>query len=242
MKPSETQQLCPKPTLSQVRTALKVAGVHGNGDDARAALSLLASLKDRIEALRALLPNLARTIDFLLMAGSVAVRRPNDSGVSLSREAPLSKSGVASLAEWLLLNPSPLAPTSAEHVVWSDILAVRWLHSSALRSFGDQIPYTREAWKSPDEELRQLTTKKVLPKLSGGALHIGYKKWLILVGEHSPKCQLGQLVDSLLSISEICFQSPSPRPSKPSPRLDERRLLKSHWCFPRPQEHQALLG
>lgn len=118
----------------------------------------------------------------------------------------------------------------------------RWLHSSALRSFGDQIPYTREAWKSPDEELRQLTTKKVLPKLSGGALHIGYKKWLILVGEHSPKCQLGQLVDSLLSISEICFQSPSPRPSKPSPRLDERRLLKSHWCFPRPQEHQALLS
>lgn len=67
MKPSETQQLCPKPTLSQVRTALKVAGVHGNGDDARATLILLASLKDRIEALRALLPNLARTIDFLMM-------------------------------------------------------------------------------------------------------------------------------------------------------------------------------
>ena len=88
MKPSERQKLCAKPSLSQVRTVFQVAGVHGNGDDARAALSLLASLKDRIEALRALLPNLARTIDFLLMAGSVAVRRPNDSGVSLSREAP----------------------------------------------------------------------------------------------------------------------------------------------------------
>lgn len=242
MKPSETQQLCPKPTLSQVRTALKVAGVHGNGDDARATLILLASLKDRIEALRALLPNLARTIDFLMMAGSVAVRRPKDSDISLSREAPLSKSGVANLAEWLLLNPSPLAPTSTEHVVWSDILAVRWLHASALRSFGDQIPYTRDAWKSPGEELRQLTTKKVLPKLSGGALQMGYEKWLILVGEQSPKSHLSQLVDSLLSISEGCFQSPGPRPSKPSPRLDERRLLKSHWCFPRPQEHQALLS
>ncbi len=155
MKPSETQKLCAKPSLSQVRTALKVAGVHGNGDDARAALSLLASLKDRIEALRALLPNLERTIDFLLMAGSVAVRRPNDSGVSLSREAPLSKSGVASLAEWLLLNPSPLAPTSAEHVVWSDILAVRWLHSSALRSFGDQIAVDTAATSAAFENIRK---------------------------------------------------------------------------------------
>lgn len=242
MKPSETQQPCAKPSLSQARTALRVAGVHGNGDDARAALSLLASLKDRIDALRALLPNLARTIDFLLMVGSVAVRRHNDSDISLSREAPLSKSGVANLAEWLLLNPSPLAPTSAEHVVWLDILAVRWLHSSALRSFGDQIPYTREVWDTPSKELRQLTTKKILPKLSGGALQIGYQRWLILVGEHSPNCHLLQFVDSLRCISEVCFQSPGPRPPKPSPRLDERRLLKSHWCFPRPQEHQALLS
>jgi len=242
MKPSETQQLCAKPSLSQVRTALKVAGVHGNGDDARAALHLLASLKDRIEALRVLLPNLARTIDFLLMACSVAVRRPNDSDISLSREAPLNKSGVANLAEWLLLNPSKLAPTSAEHVVWLDILAVRWLHSSALRSFGDQIPYTRDAWKSPGEELRQLTKKKVLPALSGGALEMGYERWLILDGEHSSRHQLPKLVDSLRSISEVCFQRPEPRPSKPSPRLDERRLLKSHWCFPRPQEHQALVS
>lgn len=146
-------------TFAGEETALKVAGVHGNGDDARAALSLLASLKGRIESFAGATANLARTIDFLLMGWLSSSSSTQRLRRFIVQRSPLSKSGVASLAEWLLLNPSPLAPTSAEHVVWSDILAVRWLHSSALRSFGDQIPYTREAWKSPDEELRQLTKK-----------------------------------------------------------------------------------
>ena len=118
MKPSETQQPCAKPSLSQARTALRVAGVHGNGDDARAALSLLASLKDRIDALRALLPNLARTIDFLLMAGSVALLDFLDNAqqsVRLGREKcmqvrRIEKGGIRPVCAQQALNQSHLAP------------------------------------------------------------------------------------------------------------------------------------
>ena len=229
------------PPLAKIKIALQVSGLLGGGEASRSGLRHLARLRSRFNALKALIPNLGRTLDFLLLAGSCQTRSPNGHELAFASEIPLSKPGVANLGEWLLLHEPP-SMTPAEENLWLDILAIRWLVAAAFRIFGDQIPYGRESWEPPSKDFRDLKVKKMLPKLSDGALQIGYPTWLALVSEYSQNCQLPRLVNSLLTVKEVCFHNPRPPSPRPLPRLSERHLLKSHWLFPSPYEHQKLVS
>lgn len=222
--------------LSSIKRGLHVSGLLFDREGARLVLPVLAGLAPRLEALRPLLPNLGNTIDALTSVYLLKVRDADHTKL-LKREPNISFNGAASFGEWLikqLIHGSPPVHDPA----WLDVVAVRWLHSAAVRSFGDQLG-NLERVSAPDRDFARLPAQP--PQVDSGALNIGYARWLQLVSELAPTCGIPALVESLRRIAEVPFRTPPPRTPRPPPRLNERQLLTTHWLHIRPEQHRQLL-
>lgn len=222
--------------LSSIKHSLHVAGLLFDREGARLVLPVLAGLAPRLEALRSLLPNLGNTIDALTSVCLLKVRGADHTKL-LKRESIVSFNGAAGFSEWLvkqLTHKSPPVHDSA----WLDVMAVRWLHSAAIRGFGDQLGALKRV-SAPDRDLVRLT--QLSPNVDSSALSIGYAQWLHLVSEQAPFCEIPALVESLRRITEVPFRTPPPRTPRPPPRLNERQLLTTHWLHIRPEQHRQLL-
>lgn len=223
-------------SLSTIKRCLQIAGLLGDREGARLALSVLARLATRLEALRSLAPNLGTTIDALISVCPLKVRDA-DHGKLRKRRQKVSFSGAANFGEWLIEQLAHESPPIHDPI-WQDVMAVRWLHSAAVRSFGDQLGVP-ERVNSPDRDFGQLTKKSA--RIDSSALDIGYEKWLHLVSEQAPSCGVPGLVESLRSVIELPLQTPRQRTPPPPPRLNERQLLTSHWLHIRPAKHRELI-
>lgn len=220
--------------------ALQIAGVAGS-DHARAALLHLAKLTSRITSLALLLPNLSTTCHHLVTAGSLNMSRGTTHVPPLAHHLPVNASGEANLAEWLLLHLGGGPPSKGNEGLWLDILAIRWLHSAAVRCFGDQIPYYRLSLASPSDDYKEITSNKTKRNaLSGGASEAGYQYWLDQIAKHAPNCGLLRAVYDLKDVVERDFSFVHHYHPRPPPRLNERHLLANHWHFPRPHEREQL--
>lgn len=223
-------------SLSTIKRCLQVAGLLGDREGARLALSVLAGLATRLEALRSLAPNLGTTIDALTSVCRLKVRDA-DHGKLHERRQKVSFSGAANFGEWLIEQLAHESPPIHDPI-WQDVMAVRWLHSAAFRSFGDQLGVPARV-NSPDRDFGQLIKKSV--RIDSSALDIGYEKWLHLVSEQAPSCGVPGLVKSLRLVIELPLQTPRPRTPTSPPRLNERQLLTSHWLHIRPAKHRELI-
>lgn len=223
-------------SLSTIKRGLQVAGLLGDREGARLALSVLAGLATRLEALRSSAPNLGATIDALASVCILNVRHADHAKLQKRRQK-VSFSGSANFGEWLIEQLAHESPPIHDPI-WLDVMAVRWLYSAAVRSFGDQLGAPKKV-NSPDRDLSQLTTKTA--RIDSCALDIGYEKWLHLVSLQAPSCEIPGLVESLRSIIELPLQTPPPRTPTPPPRFNERQLLASHWLHIRPAKHRELI-
>lgn len=221
--------------LSSIKRSVRVAGLHFDREGARVVLPVLAGLAPRLEALRSLLPNLGNTIDALTSVCLLKVRGADHTN-PLKRESKVSFNGAASFCEWLIEQLTHGSPP-VHDPGWQDVMAVRWLHSAAVRSFGDQLG-TLERVNAPDRDFAKLPAQP--PQVDSSALDIGYVQWLRLVSEEAPSCGIPALVESLRQIAEVPFRTPPPRTPRPPPRLNERQLLTTHWLHIRPEQHRQL--
>lgn len=233
--PNEPAQAHSK-ALSSVKRSLRVAGLLFDREGARVVLPVLARLAPRLEALRSLLPNLGNTIDALSSVCLLKVRDPDHTKL-LKRESNVSFNGAASFNEWLIRKITHESPP-VHDPAWLDVMAVRWLHSAAIRSFGDQIGALNRV-SAPDGDLVRLT--RLTPTVDSSAVSFGYAHWLHLVSEQARFCEIPALVESLRRIVELPFHTPPPRTPSPPPRLNERQLLTTHWLHIRPEQHRQLL-
>lgn len=223
-------------SLSTIKRCLQIAGLHGDREGARLALSVLSGLAPRLEALRSPAPNLRSTIDALASVCILKVRDADHAKLQ-ERRQKVSFSGAANFGEWLIQQLAHESPPIHDPI-WLDVIAVRWLYSAAVRSFGDQLGSPNKV-NSPDRDFSQLTTKSA--RIDSSALDIGYEKWLHLVSEQAPSCGVPWLVESLRSVIELPLQTPRPRAPTSPPRLKERQLLTSDWQHIRPAEHSELI-
>lgn len=223
-------------SLSAIKRGLQIAGLHGDREGARLALSVLSGLAPRLEALRSPAPNLRSTIDALASVCILKVRDADHAKLQKRRQK-VSFSGAANFGEWLIEQLAHESPPIHDPI-WLDVMAVRWLYSAAVRSFGDQLGAPKKV-SSPDRDFSQLITKSA--RIDSSALDIGYEKWLHLVSEQAPSCGVPGLVESLRSIIELPLQTPRPRAPTSPPRLKERQLLTSHWLHIRPAKHRELI-
>lgn len=229
-----------------IRASLRIAGIQVEDPRAREALFFLSQLRWRVDGLRALLPNLRQTLECLTTAAALEIRRPKPARLDNEKVPFGARAGAANFVEWLLVNH----PISGEHTnqpseILLDVLAVRWVHSAALRAFGDQLPTDQlhRDLDSPTEDLRKINEASIAPTAApsaSSALTRGYEDWLADVRLRAPECQIPGMLERLKTIREIGIQTPQPRPVRPPPRLDERQLCKSHWHFPRPSELSKL--
>ncbi len=233
--PNEQPQSHSK-ALSSIKRSLHVAGLLFDREGARLALPVLTELAPRLEALRSLLPNLGNTIDALTSACHLTVRGADHTKL-LKRESKVSFNGAAGFSAWLIEQLTHKSPP-VHDPAWLDVMAVRWLHSSAIRSFGDQLG-TLERVNAPDRDYARLPAQPL--QVDSNALNIGYVQWLRLVSEQAPSCGIPALVESLRRIIEIPFHTPPPRTPMPPPRLNERQLLTTHWLHIRPEKHRELI-
>lgn len=233
--PNEPPQAHSK-TLPSIKRSLHVAGLLFDREGARLVLPVLAGLAPRLEALRSLLPNLGNTIDALTSACHLTVRGADHTKL-LKRESKVSFNGTAGFSEWLIEQLTHKSPP-VHDPAWLDVMAVRWLHSAAIRSFGDQLG-ALERVNAPDRDFARLPAQP--PQVDSSALIIGYGQWLRLVSEQAPSCGIPALVESLRRIAEVPFRTPPPRTPRPPPRLNERQLLTTNWLHIRPEQHRQLL-
>lgn len=222
--------------LSSIKHSLHVAGLFFDQEGARLALPVLAGLAPRLEALRSPLPNLGNTIDALTSVCLLNVRGADHTKL-LKRESKVSFNGAAGYCGWLVEQLTHGSPPVHDHG-WQDVMAVRWLHSAAVRSFGDQLG-TLERVHAPDRDYARLPAQ--LLQVNSSALNIGYVQWLRLVSEQAPSCGIPALVKSLRRIIEVPFHTPPTRTPRPPPRLNERQLLTTHWLHIRPEKHRELI-
>ena len=223
-------------SLTTIKRGLQVAGLHGDREGARLALSVLSGLATRLEALRSSAPNLRSTIDALASVCILKVRDAEHAKLQ-ERRQKVAFSGAANFSEWLIEQLAHESPP-IHNPIWLDVMAVRWLYSAAVRSFGDQLGAPQKV-NSPDRDFSQLTTKS--GRIDSSTLDIGYEKWLQLVSEQAPLCEIPALVESLRRITEVPFRTPPPRTPRPPPRLNERQLRTTHWLHIRPEQHRQLL-
>lgn len=126
--PNEQPQSHSK-ALSSIKRSLHVAGLLFDREGARLALPVLTELAPRLEALRSLLPNLGNTIDALTSACHLTVRGADHTKL-LKRESKVSFNGAAGFSAWLIEQLTHKSPP-VHDPAWLDVMAVRWLHSSA---------------------------------------------------------------------------------------------------------------
>ena len=88
-------------SLSNIKRGLQIAGLHGDREGARLALSVLSRLATRLEALRSPAPNLRSTIDALASVCILKVRDADHAKLQ-ERRQKVSFSGAANFGEWLI--------------------------------------------------------------------------------------------------------------------------------------------
>lgn len=218
---------------------MRSAGIPPARLGGRQLVSFLQELRPRFEALAQALPNVSSTIARLSRLSTLRLSEARGSPSVINTSVFKLSPRAASFAAWLAhqLQQPDISVDQLKNPVYLDAVAVLWLHSVAIRNFGDpphegslpNHPY-------PDRVITSLQKSRNLP----GALDSGYLSWIESVKQHSPGSELISLFKSLRVVEERAFEQLGPGQSRPPPRLDERGLSTAHWYHPRPAELKKL--
>ena len=165
--------------------------------------------------------------------------------------------GVVNIVRWLMHDKnSPLCElpeTEQETNLLFDVVALRWLQSTVIRCFGDQI--SKRYWLKSDtpqsnfKELKLAIQETAPPNELKDEENGNYSVWIPIIeakratsndSEENSTHGLAKIFACIRTIKEIPFVQQKPRKIKEIPRLTERQLCFSNWYFPRPREMAKL--
>lgn len=218
---------------------MRSAGIPPARLGGRQLVSFLQELRPRFEALAQALPNVSSTIARLSRLSTLRLSEARGSPSVINTSVFKLSPRAASFAAWLAhqLQQPDISVDQLKNPVYLDAVAVLWLHSVAIRNFGDPpLEGSLPNHPYPDRVITSLQKSRNLP----GALDSGYLSWIESVKQHSPGSELISLFKSLRVVEERAFEQLGPGQSRPPPRLDERGLSTAHWYHPRPAELKKL--
>ena len=260
---------------ADVATALRVIGFVDKVLFLGEVIQLISLNQQRFEALHKVLPNLPQIFAAFELVGSLDATLCQRLPPAIAKEKKFwagNTTAEGNFLQWLFFHFSPLqliAQHSKEFPFQLDVLVGWWIHSAAVRLFGDQIPVWRVEnltdCRTPNADIDDI---KAMLKQGGGnsviqmgTSVIGYTAWFEhLIAYKNPTSndpqpaklmyfaptfvELPNAVQRLASVQErsLKFMTDidSTMPTKPMPSLNERELLKSHWYFPQPSELKGL--
>ena len=238
-------------SLSAAKICLRVCGITGCGSRGGEVLDLLRKLEPRLHALRDTFPNLGNTIDMMLSVAKIKSGRART--LEIAPKYELVSYGIVNFVRWILYDQnSPLhelPETIQETELLYDVVALRWLQSTAIRCFGDQAKDT--FWltaDTPQSNYKEIQTayqiSDSLSQIDGDA-KVRLAAWISIIEaakgldldeEVKTKYALARILVRLKAIKEIGFVCHKYYRKKELPRLTERQLRTSNWYFPRPNE------
>jgi hypothetical protein len=242
-------------SLSAAKICLRVCGINGSGSRGGEVLDLLRKLVPRLHALRDTFPNLGNTIEMMLSVAKIKNGRART--LEIAPKYELVSYGIVNTVQWILHDQnSPLhelPETIQETELLYDIVALRWLQSTAIRCFGyqtsDSFWLTKDTPQSNYKELQiAYQTSGSLSKIYGDE-KIRIAAWIsIIEAAKGPdfdkgdkrKYALARILVRLKAIEEIRFVSHKSYRKKDLPYLTERQFCAGSWYFPRPNELRKL--
>lgn len=176
----------------KVAVALRAIGYVDQVRALREVIQILSASRDRIAALREVLPNLPQVFSSFELMGSLdaALCEPTTYQKVPGQEySPGNRTAEGNFLQWLFFHYPPktaLAALPHAHPLKLDVLLGWWVYGSAVRLFGDQIPAWRVRWRtdrttagtdiaSLESVITQIPNVAVIQV---GAAKSGYAPWL----------------------------------------------------------------